>query len=52
MFPVFSKWNTELMENENFSLFVANGKGKRQTSVCLLQTGMENGSLLSLFGKR
>jgi hypothetical protein len=40
---------TELTENGNFRLFAANGKRKRQTSVCFLQT--EIGSLFSLVGK-
>jgi hypothetical protein len=31
----------ELTENGNFRLFAANGKRKRQTSVCLLETEME-----------
>ncbi len=35
----------ELMENGNFCLFAANGKQKRLTSICLLQTETENGSL-------
>jgi hypothetical protein len=43
---------TEITENGNFLLFATNGKRKRKTSVCLLQTEMENGSLLSLNGKR
>jgi hypothetical protein len=34
------------MENGNFRLFAANGKRKRQISVCFLQT--EYGSLFSL----
>jgi hypothetical protein len=42
---------TELKENGNFHLFVANGKQKRQTSICLLQTETENGSLFFLVGK-
>jgi hypothetical protein len=37
--------------NGNFHLFVANKKRKWQTSICLLQTEMENGSLFSLVGK-
>jgi hypothetical protein len=44
-------WKTELTENSDFCLFAANEKLKRQTSLCLLQTEMENGSLLSLAGK-
>jgi hypothetical protein len=32
----------------NFRLFAANGKREWQTSVCLLQTETENGSLFSL----
>jgi hypothetical protein len=35
----------ELTENSNFQLFAANGKRKRQTSVCLLQTETVNGRL-------
>jgi hypothetical protein len=52
---VYTHTNTrksELMENGNFHLFAANRKRKQQTPVCLLQTEMENGSLLSLDGKR
>jgi hypothetical protein len=37
-------------EYGNFRLFVENGKQKRQTSICFLQT--ENGSLFFLVGKR
>jgi hypothetical protein len=33
-------------------LFAANGKWKRQTSVCLLKMETENGSLLFLASKR
>jgi hypothetical protein len=33
--------NTELMENSYFRLFTANGKRKRQISVCLPQTETE-----------
>jgi hypothetical protein len=40
------------MENSDCRLFAANGKQKRQTSVCLLQTETENGSLFSLVGKK
>jgi hypothetical protein len=40
------------MENGNFRLFSANGKWKRQTLVCLLQTKTENERLFSLVGKR
>jgi hypothetical protein len=50
MFLEFHKQKTELTENGNFRLFAANGKWKRQTSVCLLDTGNE--SLFSLVGKR
>jgi hypothetical protein len=32
----------ELTENRNFRLFAANTKGKRQTSICLLQMETEN----------
>jgi hypothetical protein len=39
-------------ENGNFRLFAANRKRKRQTSVCLLQTKTENGSLFPLVGKQ
>jgi hypothetical protein len=42
-----SQRKTELTENGNFRLFSANGKRKRQTSVCLLQTETENGHLFS-----
>jgi hypothetical protein len=42
MFPEFYKWKTKLIENGNFRLFSANRKGKRQISVCLLQTKTEN----------
>ncbi len=52
MFPEFRKRKTELTENDNFPWFAANGEWKCQTSVCFLQTGMENGSLFSLVGKR
>jgi hypothetical protein len=34
--------NTELMENSYFRLFTANGKRKRQITVCLLQKETEN----------
>jgi hypothetical protein len=50
MFPEFCKRKTELMENGNFCLLVGNGKRKRQTSICLLQT--KNRSLFSLVSKR
>jgi hypothetical protein len=43
---------TELPKNGHFRLFVANGKRKRQNSVCLLQTETENRSLLTLVDKR
>jgi hypothetical protein len=39
------------MENGKFRSLSANGKWKWQTSVCLLQTETENGSLFSLVGK-
>jgi hypothetical protein len=39
---------TKLVKNGNFRSFAANGKREWQTSVCLLQTEMENGSLFSL----
>jgi hypothetical protein len=42
----------ELTENGYFRLFAANGKRKRQTSVCLLQTEIENGSSFILVGIR
>jgi hypothetical protein len=50
MFPEFrkGKWTNGKC---NFCLFAANGKRKLQTSVCLLQTEMEKGSLFSLVGK-
>ncbi len=41
----------ELTENGNFHWFVANKTQKWLTSVCLLQTEMENESLFSLVGK-
>jgi hypothetical protein len=34
---------TGLTINGNFCLFVVNGNWKQQTSVCLLQTEIENG---------
>jgi hypothetical protein len=37
----------ELTENGNFRLYAANGRRKWQTSVSLLQTETEKGSLLS-----
>jgi hypothetical protein len=40
-FPEFRKRKTELTENGNFRLFAANGKRKRQTSICLLQMETE-----------
>jgi hypothetical protein len=40
------------MENSHFRLFIANEKRKWQTSVSLLQTETENGSLFSLVSKR
>jgi hypothetical protein len=46
------KRETELTENGNFRLFAANEKQKRQTSVCLQQTEIENGSLFFLVGKQ
>jgi hypothetical protein len=42
----------ELTENGLFYLFAANGKHKRQASVCLLKIETENGSLFFLVGKR
>jgi hypothetical protein len=39
------------MENGNFHFFTANGKRKRQTSVCLLDMETESGSLFFLVGK-
>jgi hypothetical protein len=41
---------TELKENVNLCFFGANGKLKKQISVYLLQTEMENGSMFSLVG--
>jgi hypothetical protein len=38
--------------NGNFRTSAANKKLKQQTSVCLLQTEMENKSLFTLVGKR
>jgi hypothetical protein len=52
MFVEFCKWKTELTENGNFRLFPAKEKRKRQTSVHLLKTEKENGSLFSLIGKQ
>jgi hypothetical protein len=52
MVPEFRKQKTELMENSNFCSFAANRKWKQKTSVCLQQTETENGSLVSLVGKR
>ncbi len=43
---------TELTENGNLHLFAAYRKRKRPTSVCLLQTETENGSLFSLVSKQ
>ncbi len=40
------------MEMANFRLFAANGKWKRQTSVCLLQTENGNGKLSFVYCKR
>jgi hypothetical protein len=40
---------TELTENGNFHLLAANGKQRRQTSVCLLQTENRDGKLPRLF---
>jgi hypothetical protein len=54
IFPMslcFPKREPELTENGKFCSFSANGKWKWQTSVCLLQTEKENGSLFSLVGK-
>jgi hypothetical protein len=39
--PEFHKKKTKLTENGNFRLFTTNGKRKRQTSGCLLQTETE-----------
>jgi hypothetical protein len=50
-FNIYSIGKFELTENGNFRLFAANGKQKRQTSVCLLRTDMENGCLFSFAGK-
>ncbi len=44
MFQKYCKGKTEQTENSNFPFFAANGKRKRQTSICLLQTETENGS--------
>jgi hypothetical protein len=46
------KRKMELTENGLFYLFAANGKHKRQASVCLLKKETENGSLFFLVGKR
>jgi hypothetical protein len=46
------KGKTELIGNSNFCLFAASGKRKRLTSIGLLQTKTENGSLFALIGKR
>jgi hypothetical protein len=43
---------TKLTVNGIFSLFAANGKGKWQTSVCLLKTETENRNLFALVGNR
>ncbi len=51
MFPEFCIRKIGLTENGNFCLFAPNKKWKWQTSVCLLQTEMENGSVFSLVGK-
>jgi hypothetical protein len=45
-------YKTELTEKTNFGLFAANRKRKRQTSICLLLTQTEIGSLFSLVSKR
>jgi hypothetical protein len=42
---------TDLTENDNFRLFAANGKRKPHTSVYLLQTETENGSLFFFVNK-
>jgi hypothetical protein len=39
-------------KNGDFRTSAANKKLKQQTSLCLLQTEMENKSLFSLVGKR
>jgi hypothetical protein len=52
MFPKFRKRKTELMGNGNIHLFAADGKRKRQISVCLLQTETEKGRVSSIVGKR
>jgi hypothetical protein len=45
---VCCKWKKE---TASFRLFAANRKRKQHTSMCLLQTEMENGSMFSLVGK-
>ncbi len=47
-----STYGKQVTDNGNFHWFAANGKQKPQTSVCLLQTGTENGSLFFLVGKQ
>jgi hypothetical protein len=47
-FLEFCKLKMELTENGNFRLCSANGKPKRQTSVCLLQMELENARLISM----
>jgi hypothetical protein len=42
----------KLSENGNFHLFAANGKWKWQTSICMVQIEMGNGSLFSPVGKQ
>ncbi len=51
MYIYINIWKKELTENGNFQLFAANEKPNWQTSVCLLQTETEKGSLFSLVGK-
>jgi hypothetical protein len=41
----------ELTGKGNFRLLAAKGKRKRQTTICLLPTEMENESLFFLVGK-
>jgi hypothetical protein len=41
----------ELTVSSNFRLMTASGEQKRQTSVCLLQMEIENGSLFTLVSK-
>jgi hypothetical protein len=49
-YPCLHGFGIPQMENGNFRLFAANKKWKQQTSVCLLRTETENGSLISVVG--